>query len=97
MQNLRGDAPRGVLTLDHTFEFAESHNRLSFQLDMLVKLYEQLNLFKDPNEDIKEDNLVEVLDNIQDKFGKNSIFKATSLLKDSTLIERNKKIGGHAK
>ena len=37
----------------------------------------------------------EVVDKIQEKFGANSIIKASSLLPHSTAIERNKKIGGH--
>ena len=56
---------------------------------------EQLNLFEDYEEQIKKDNINEAVDNIKNKFGKNSILKASSLLKDSTAIERNKKIGGH--
>ena len=32
---------------------------------------------------------------IKDKYGKNSLIKASSLYEDSTAIERNKKIGGH--
>ena len=36
-----------------------------------------------------------VVDEIKNKFGKNSIVKASSLLDYSTAIERNKKIGGH--
>ena len=31
----------------------------------------------------------------QKRFGKNSLLKGTSLLPDSTAIERNGKIGGH--
>ena len=31
----------------------------------------------------------------ENKFGKNSLLKASNLLEDSTAIERNKKIGGH--
>ena len=30
------------------------------------------------------------------KYGKNSLIRASNLLPDSTAIERNKKIGGHA-
>ena len=37
----------------------------------------------------------DAIDNIKIKYGKNSIVKASSLLEDSTEIERNKKIGGH--
>lgn len=56
---------------------------------------EQLNLFEDYYETKKKDELNEAVDNIQNKYGKNSILKASSLLKDSTARERNKKIGGH--
>lgn len=56
---------------------------------------EQLNLFEDFEEKIKKDNVLYAVDEIKNKFGKNSIIKASSLLKDSTMIERNKKIGGH--
>jgi len=55
----------------------------------------QLNLF-DNNSNISENNNInEVVDKIKIKYGKNSLLKATNLLKDSTAIERNKKTGGH--
>ena len=55
----------------------------------------QLNLF-DEIENIKEDELIQqaILD-IKDKYGKNALLKASSLLDDSTIRDRNKKIGGH--
>ncbi len=56
----------------------------------------QLNIFE-TFDDIKEtEELNEAVDEIKNKFGKNSLIKASSLLPDSTAIERNKKIGGHA-
>ena len=55
----------------------------------------QLNLF-DSNSNVTENNSInEVVDKIKIKYGKNSLLKATNLLKDSTAIERNKKTGGH--
>ena len=36
----------------------------------------------------------EAIDEIKEKFGKNSLIKASNLLPDSTAIERNTKIGG---
>lgn len=55
----------------------------------------QLNLFEQA-EEIKEDkNFNKTIDDIKNKFGKNSLIKATALTTDSTAIERNKKIGGH--
>lgn len=58
---------------------------------------EQLNLFEEYNERQKKDNLNSTVDEIKNKYGKNSLIKASNLLKDSTMIERNKKIGGHRK
>lgn len=55
----------------------------------------QLNLFEDFETVKKEDNKNKVIDEITHKFGKNSLLKASSLLSDSTIKDRNKKIGGH--
>lgn len=56
---------------------------------------EQLNLFENYEKVQKKENINNAIDTIKDKYGKNSILKASSLLRDSTAIERNKKIGGH--
>lgn len=55
----------------------------------------QLSLFDETNIEKKE-NINNALDDVKRKYGKNSILNASSLLKDSTIIERNKKIGGHS-
>ncbi len=55
----------------------------------------QLNLFEDPKEVENNFKLATVSDEIKSKYGKNSLLKATSLLSDSTIKERNGKIGGH--
>ena len=60
-----------------------------------TKKYVQLSLFKDINKEEEKSRFNIVVDSINDKYGKNSILKATSLLEDSTIKERNKKIGGH--
>ena len=56
----------------------------------------QLNLFS--NVEVVEDNkkLNETVDKIKEKYGNNSIIKASNLLADSTAIDRNGKIGGHS-
>ena len=43
----------------------------------------------------KENKMNATIDEIKNKFGKNSVVKASSLLPDSTALERNQKIGGH--
>jgi len=55
----------------------------------------QLNLFESFKEIKEEQDMNKAIDEISNKFGKNSIIPASALLNDSTLIERNKKIGGH--
>lgn len=55
----------------------------------------QLDIFNPIEDVIVNNNLNKTIDKLKDKFGKNSILKATSLLEDSTIKERNKKIGGH--
>lgn len=62
---------------------------------LVAKKGVQLNLFE-PLEKIQEEKQInEAIDEIKNKYGKNSVIKAASLLPDSTAIERNKKIGGH--
>lgn len=56
----------------------------------------QLNLFEDFDKIKNEENKDKTIDAITNKFGKNSLLKASSLLEDSTVIDRNKKIGGHS-
>ena len=55
----------------------------------------QLNIFETINYVHTEENYNKTIDDIKNKFGKNSILKATALLEDSTAISRNQKIGGH--
>ena len=59
------------------------------------KEYVQLNLFdslETKEKDVREDKAI---DEITARFGKNSLLRASALLEDSTVKERNKKIGGH--
>ena len=47
------------------------------------------------DKDSSQDKFNATIDNIKERFGKNSLIKGSNLLKDSTAIERNKKTGGH--
>ena len=55
----------------------------------------QLNLFDNIKEIDNKTNLNNIVDEINEKYGNNSILKATSLLSISTIKDRNNKIGGH--
>ena len=59
--------------------------------------YQQLNIFEDDNKQIKRRNLQKTIDLLQSKYGKNSVLRASSLLEESTIRERNEYIGGHRK
>ena len=64
---------------------------------LLESTYQQLNMFEDDKEQIKRRNLQKTMDKLQSKFGKNSVLRASSLLEESTIKERNNFIGGHRK
>jgi len=57
--------------------------------------HHQLCLFEDESEQINRRNLQKTLDILHSKYGKNSVLKASALLEESTVIERNELIGGH--
>lgn len=55
----------------------------------------QLNLFEDIKEITKKNKINNTIDEINNKYGNNSLLRATSLLSNSTIKDRNNKIGGH--
>lgn len=55
----------------------------------------QLNIFEHFEEVEEQEKINQAILEIKDKYGKNSLLKASSLLSDSTIHERNGKIGGH--
>ncbi len=55
----------------------------------------QLNLFEEYQEVSLKDNYNAAIDEVHQRFGKNSLVKASALMENSTILERNKKIGGH--
>ena len=57
--------------------------------------YVQLDLFNPVEKIEKDSNINKTIDEITEKFGNNSLLKATSLLSTSTIKSRNNKIGGH--
>ena len=60
------------------------------------KIGVQLNIFDSFEEVLEAEEINRAIDEINDKYGKNALLKASSLLEDSTIHERNKKIGGHS-
>lgn len=57
--------------------------------------HQQLSLFEDEKKQADRHNLQKALDILHAKYGKNSVLRASSLLEESTVKERNEFIGGH--
>ena len=64
---------------------------------LLDATHQQLSMFEDEKEQIKRHNLQKTLDLLHSKYGKNSVLRASSLLEESTIRDRNNFIGGHRK
>ena len=59
--------------------------------------HQQLNIFEDDEKQIARRNLQKAMDTLHSKYGNNSVLRASSLLEESTIKERNEYIGGHKK
>ncbi len=57
--------------------------------------FKQLNMFSNEEEDKKENKLSNIINEIKEKYGNDSILKCISLLDFATQKKRNKLIGGH--
>ena len=62
---------------------------------LLIVMLASIGLCACGKEGKKEEVKEKTIDEITSKFGKNSILKASALLEDSTVKDRNNKIGGH--
>ena len=60
-------------------------------------LYEQLNLFEVGHTDVTKRDMTKAIDGLKQKYGKDTILRASSLLEESTAKERHNQIGGHHK
>ena len=59
------------------------------------KSFNDINLFSDNKREEKERKLYTTIASIKKEYGKSSIYRGMSLLKEGTAIKRNKLIGGH--
>lgn len=81
---------------DEFYDGESPIRKVTIRLTKLVEeFYVQLHLFKDMNKVVKDHNLHSSLDNIQFRFGKSAVSRASSLTEQSTILARNKMIGGH--
>lgn len=59
--------------------------------------YKQISIFDDEETLEETEKITETIDEITNKFGNNSILKASSLIEYSTIKKRNNTLGGHSK
>ncbi|NBH14247.1 DNA repair protein [Lachnospiraceae bacterium] len=59
------------------------------------EIYQQYDLFLDPEKLERERRMQKAVLEIKEKFGKNAILKGMNLQKKATTMERNQQIGGH--
>lgn len=84
-----------LLALLSQWWHGEPVRAVSVSLDMLQHSDSlQLSLIDDNR---KRDTLVKTLDQIHERYGETSVFRAVSLTKAGQLMERSKKVGGHDK
>ncbi|VEU80526.1 Y-family DNA polymerase [Haploplasma axanthum] len=85
-----------IKVFDNLYDGTSPIKGVSISLSSLVvtSIY-QFDMFEDFEEIEKERKLLESLDKVKLRYGKNAINRASSLSEASTIIERNKLIGGH--
>ncbi len=84
------------LFLFHKYYADQPIRRVQVSLTNLLEnhIY-QFSIFEDANQIIREQKLYSTVDNLKFRYGKNSVNRASSELKNSTIKARNKMIGGH--
>ena len=63
--------------------------------DLSPDTSQQLNIFRDPKQEIKRRNLDHTVDQLRKKYGFSSVIKASSLMKGATAVQRSQLVGGH--
>ncbi len=88
-----------IRLLDMIADPAKKIRRLSIAFGKLklLKNAEQLSIFTPIEQENEKRALDYCIADIKNKYGKNSLFKASSLLEGSTALERHNQIGGHRK
>lgn len=89
---------KALLEIFHKHIEDKPIRRIGINYSKLVPAsHQQLNIFENTEEQINKQNLQLAMDEIQSKFGKNMVLRASSLTEDSTIRERHNQIGGHRK
>ncbi len=85
-----------MMLFDEFYDGSSLIRKVSVRASNVVEeLHVQLNLFKDMNKVLKDHKLHSSLDNIKFKYGKNAVFRGSSLTDSSTVLARNTMVGGH--
>lgn len=94
--NLGKDIQKACLELFDKYYNGEPIRRFQISVSGLVDDSGlQLSLFEDKEKKSKEEKLLDTMDEIKKKYGKNSIRRASTELEYSTAKKRNQEVGGH--
>jgi len=87
---------QACLFLFHKYYENEPIRRVQVSVTNLIEnhIY-QFSIFEDADQIIREQNLHSAVDDLKYRYGKNSVNRASSEFKGSTIKARNKMIGGH--
>jgi len=89
---------KSVLYIFNTYCEDKPIRRICISYSNLTdKVTEQLSLFSDIKSEEDEEEMYRTLDEVMNKFGKNSVLRTSALTKSSTIKERHNQIGGHRK
>ncbi|MED4169685.1 DNA polymerase thumb domain-containing protein [Priestia megaterium] len=94
--NLSQDIFPYCLTILHTFDSGMPIRSIGISLsNTSIQEEEQMNLFEDIDQRERAYALAKTIDEIQMRYGKNSLLRASSYLEHSTVRYRNGLLGGH--
>ena len=94
--SVNSDLLKGIMYLFNTYCEDKPIRRVCISYtDLSNKNIQQLSLFSDVQSLDDEEEMYKTLDEVMEKFGKNSISRTSALTKSSTIRERHNQIGGH--
>ncbi|PES65401.1 hypothetical protein CN507_17820 [Bacillus cereus] len=94
--NLASDLHKACMHLFQRFDKGDPVRVISLSVSKFCEdTSEQLSIFEDPFQRERQKNLVNAMDEIRSRYGKNSILRAVSYTENATMRRRNTQVGGH--
>jgi DNA polymerase V len=85
-----------MMLFDRFYDGVSPIRKVSIRVSQLVEeVSVQMNLFRDMEAVLKQHQLKTTIDQIAYRYGRNSVFRGSSLKEESTALARHKMVGGH--